>query len=106
MKKLTSSESLITINHYKNMLAAEGIRTEIRNEFIGSIMGEVPFFETWPQLWVVNAIEFDRAKQIIEEVENEAPSEPWVCRNCGEQNEGQFAVCWKCNTSHDLPPPT
>ena len=102
MKKLTSSESLITINHYKNVLAAEGIRTEIRNEYLGSIMGEMPFVETWPELWVVNAIEFDRAKQIIEEVENEGPSESWVCRNCGEQNEGQFAVCWKCNTSHDL----
>jgi hypothetical protein len=102
MKKLTSSESLITINHYKNVLAAEGIRTEIRNEYLGSIMGEMPFVETWPELWVVNTIEFDRAKQIIEEVETEEPSEPWVCRNCGEQNEGQFAVCWKCNTSHEL----
>lgn len=106
MKKLTSSESLITINHYKNLLAAEGIRTQIRNEYLGSIMGEMPFVETWPELWVVNAIEFDRAKQIIEEVENEEPSESWECRNCGEQNEGQFAVCWKCNTFHDLPTQT
>ena len=68
MKKLTSSESLITINHYKNVLAAEGIRTEIRNEYLGSIMGEMPFVETRPELWVVNTIEFDRAKQIIEDI--------------------------------------
>ena len=102
MKKLTSSESIITINHYKNILAAEGIQSEIRNQYIGSIMGEVPFFETWPQLWIVNALEFDRAQQIIEEVETESPAEAWKCLHCGEQNEGQFAVCWKCNTSHDL----
>jgi len=101
MKKLTSSESIITINHYKNILAAEGIQSEIRNQYIGSIMGEVPFFETWPQLWIVNALEFDRAQQIIEEVEAEVPAEPWQCRHCGEQNEGQFAVCWKCSTPHD-----
>ena len=104
MKKLTTSESLITINHYKNLLAAEGIRTEIRNEYLGSIMGEMPFVETWPELWVVNSLEFDRAEQIIEEVETESPAEPWKCLNCGEQNEGQFAVCWKCGTAHDLPP--
>lgn len=102
MKKLTSSESLITINHYKNLLAAEGIRTEIRNEYLGSIMGEMPFVETWPELWVVNTLEFDRAEQIIEEIETASPSEPWKCLNCGEQNEGQFAVCWKCNTPHDI----
>ncbi len=104
MKKLTTSESLITINHYKNLLAAEDIRTEIRNEYLGSIMGEMPFVETWPELWVVNTLEFDRAKQIIEEVESESPAAPWTCLKCGEQNEGQFAVCWKCSTAHDLPP--
>ena len=102
MKKLTSSESLIVINHYKNLLAADGIRTEIRNEYLGSITGEVPFFETWPELWVVNRLDFDRAKQIIEDVDSESPSEPWTCRSCGEQNEGQFAVCWNCSQSHDL----
>ncbi|MCH8277838.1 MAG: DUF2007 domain-containing protein, partial [Proteobacteria bacterium] len=82
MKKLTSSESLITINHYKNLLAAEGIRTEIRNEYLGSIMGEMPFVETWPELWVVNTLEFDRAEQIIEEIETASPSEPWKWLNC------------------------
>ena len=102
MKKLTSSESLIIINHYKNLLATEGIRTEIRNEYLGSITGEMPFIETWPELWVVNKLDFDRAKQIIEDVDSESPSEPWTCRNCGEQNEGQFAACWKCSQSHDL----
>ena len=50
MKKLTSAESLITINHYKNLLAAEGIRTEIRNQYLGSILGEMPFVETWPEI--------------------------------------------------------
>ena len=35
MKKLTSSESLVTINHYKNVLESEGIPCQIRNEFLG-----------------------------------------------------------------------
>ncbi len=102
MKKLTSSESIITINHYKNILTAEGIQSEIRNEYLGSVMGEIPFIETWPELWIVNALEFDRAQQIIEEVEAESPTEPWKCLHCGEQNEGQFAVCWNCSNPHDL----
>jgi len=101
MKKLTSAESLITINHYKNLLASEGIPTEIRNQHLGSIMGEMPFFETWPQLWVVNDLDFDRATQLLESAEAESPRDPWKCAQCGEQNEGQFAVCWNCGASAD-----
>jgi len=101
MKKLTSAESLITINHYKNLLAAEGIPTEIRNEHLGSIMGEMPFFETWPQIWVINDLDFDRATQLITSVDSESPGAAWRCKQCGEENEGQFAACWKCSASAD-----
>ncbi len=101
MKKLTSADSLITINHYKNLLAAEGIPTQIRNEYLGSIAGEMPFVETWPELWVVNDLDFDRATQLIGAADAESPAASWKCRNCGEENEGQFAACWNCSTSHD-----
>jgi hypothetical protein len=98
MKKLTSAETIVLINHYKNLLAAEGIPTEVRNEHLGSVMGEIPFFETWPQLWVVNDLDYDHAMELIESVDAGCPTEPWMCKACGEQNEGQFSVCWKCNT--------
>ena len=99
MKKLTSAESLITINHYKNLLASEGIPTEVRNQHLGSIMGEMPFFETWPQLWVINDLDFDRARQLIESADEESPTAPWTCDKCGEENEGQFAACWSCGAA-------
>jgi len=97
MKKLTASESLITINHYRNLLESEGIHCEIRNEFLGSIAGEMPLVEVWPELWVVNDIDFDRAQHLIDEtIADESPSAPWRCSKCGEENEGQFAACWNC----------
>ena len=100
MKKLTAAESIVTINHYKNILEAEGIACKIRNEHLGSILGEVPFFEVWPQLWIVNDLDFDRAQQLIsEDAAAESPTESWKCRKCGEENEGQFAACWNCGTS-------
>jgi hypothetical protein len=99
MKKLTSSESLITINHFRNLLAAEGIRTKIRNEHLGSILGEMPFVEVWPELWVVNDLDFDRAKQLVESIETESETTPWTCGRCGEENEGQFAACWNCGAT-------
>ena len=101
MKKLTSSESLITINHYKNLLASEGIPSEIRNEHLGSILGEMPFVEPWPEIWVTNDLDFDRAEQLISSVEAESPGAGWRCKSCGEDNEGQFAACWNCSSPVD-----
>ena len=101
MKKLTSAETIVTITHYQNLLAAEGIKTQIRNQHLGGIMGEMPVFETWPQLWVVNELEFDRATQLIEAADSESHEVPWTCRKCGEKNEGQYAACWNCEASAD-----
>jgi hypothetical protein len=98
MKKLTSAPSVVTIHHYRNLLAAEGIPSDIRNEHLGSIVGEMPFTDTWPQLWVRNDLDFDRAQQLIDGSLDEAPGAPWRCPKCGEDNEGQFAACWNCGT--------
>lgn len=96
MKKLTSAPTVVTIHHYKNLLEAEGIAAQIRNEHLGSILGDMPFTETWPQLWVVNDLDYDRAMQLIEGTALEESPPDWRCRKCGENNEGQFAACWKC----------
>ena len=100
MKKITTSDSLITIRHYRNLLESEGIACKIRNEHLTTIAGEIPFFETWPELWVIRDLDFDRAKQLIDgATDDESPGSPWTCPNCGEENEGQFAACWNCGTA-------
>ena len=87
------------VHHYRNLLEAEGIPTSIRNEHLGSIMGDMPFTDTWPQLWVVNDLDYDRAMQLINgDAQAESPTASWRCKNCGEENEGQYAACWSCST--------
>ncbi len=97
MKKLTSAPTIVTIHHYRNLLAAEGIPSVIRNDHLVSILGEMPFTETWPQLWVVHDLHYDRAEQLISDAASEeSPADDWRCPQCGETNEGQFAACWQC----------
>ncbi len=98
MKKVTSADSLITINHYKNVLTSEGIPAFIRNEHLGGILGEMPFQEVWPELWVENDLDYDRALQLIDSnnILSESPESAWHCRKCEAENEGQFAACWQC----------
>ncbi len=98
MKKVTSADSLVTINHYKNLLNSEGIPAFIRNEHLGGILGEMPFQEVWPELWVENDLDHDRALQLIDSnnILQESPESAWRCRICEAENEGQFAACWQC----------
>ena len=99
MKKVTTADSLVLISHYKNLLESEGIEAFIKNEHLGSILGEMPFQEVWPELWVQKDLDFDRAKQLIDAgITQESPLDAWVCRKCGAQNEGQFSACWQCET--------
>ena len=101
MKKVTSADSIVTISHYKNLLESEGIEAFIKNEHLGSILGEMPFQEVWPELWVKNDLDADRAKQLIDSaIIEESPADAWKCPACGADNEGQFGACWNCEKSH------
>ena len=81
MKKLTSASSIVEIAHYRNLLASEGIESFVRNEHLGSIVGEIPFQDVWPELWIVNDLDYDRAMQLIDKsVVHESPSTPWLSR--------------------------
>ena len=101
MRKVTSAHSVITISHYKNLLVSEGIPAFLKNEHFGTVMGEVPFQEVWPELWVENDLDYDRAQQLINSTKSldESPSSPWKCSRCGEENEGQFSACWNCSAN-------
>ena len=101
MKKVFTADNLVTVAHFRNVLAAEGIDSEIRNANLGSVLGEVPFTEVWPQLWVKHVLDAPRAREIIEAMqrEEESPGEAWHCRHCGAENEAQFAACWQCGAA-------
>ena len=99
MKRVFSAEVLPTVAHARNLLRAAGIDCEIRNENIGTLMGEVPFTAIWPELWVLNDADADEAERIIAREILEAGTgggAEWKCRRCGTMNEAQFGVCWKC----------
>jgi hypothetical protein len=61
----------------------------------------MPFEEVWPELWVRNDLDYDRALQLIDTatIAGESPAKPWTCRTCGTENEGQFAACWNCGAN-------
>lgn len=96
MKRIATSESLAEIGHLRNVLEQQGMRCMIKNEQLSGALGEIPFLECLPELWLLDEDRFDEAQRIIEALRSESPAAPWRCARCGETNEGQFAQCWRC----------
>jgi hypothetical protein len=71
------------------------------------LAGEVPFTQVFPELWVVEARDLERARKIIADYQA-APGDSdkladWVCPNCHETVDGGYAECWNCGTEFPSP---
>ncbi len=97
MRRVYSSALLADVEHFRNVLEQAGIDSRIRNEQLAGGLGEIPFLECEPELWVADEDEA-RAAAIIAGQRANAPEDaaPWRCQRCGETNEAQFGACWQC----------
>lgn len=97
MRRVHVSESTIEIAHLRNLLESAGIACVVRNERLGGAVGEIPFLECWPELWVCEPGQALRARGLIDEaLRPRASFDPWDCPHCGERIDGQFSECWRC----------
>ena len=81
----------------KRLLEEAKIPSMVRNENLSAALGEIPFTECSPEIWILNDTDYPRAMEIVNgwrnaEVEDHGS---WICR-CGETIEGQFSSCWSC----------
>lgn len=99
MKRVYSSTLLADVKHYKNVLEQAGIGCTIRNEQLAGGVGDIPFLECEPELWVADEA-VERAEAVIAEHRKPAREDgpPWECARCGELNEPQFGACWQCSS--------
>ena len=97
MKMVFTSEDIVYLHHLKNILEAKDIECMIKNDRLASISGEIPMGVCWPELWVINSIHENWAKELIAESKNKSDDrENWICENCGEEHSSRFTDCWNC----------
>ena len=98
MLRVYRSESLADVGHWRNILELRGIHCHIRNLYASSVTGELPWFETLPELWVLDDRDASLALRLIRDgrVDPVPNSAPWICPQCGERLDSQFTACWKC----------
>jgi len=85
------------VGQMQSLLESHGIRTFLRNEYGSSVVGELPFVEVVPQLFVLEQKDVERAKELLSlDLPVGQPAPDWTCPDCGAEVEGSFACCWKC----------
>lgn len=105
MRRVYASDNIAVIGLVRQILEHHAIGCIVRNEFLLGGAGELPINETWPEIWVTDDRDFDRARDLVDAVTASAePTDPqWRCDLCGELIEGQFTDCWHCGAARPEP---
>jgi hypothetical protein len=97
MIKVFENFDFSRVGQMQSLLESHGIQTFMRNEYGSSVVGELPFVEVVPQLFVLEQKDVARAKELLLlDLPMETSDEDWVCPECGIDIEGNFSGCWKC----------
>jgi hypothetical protein len=103
VKLLLRCEHAIAAAHLAGALRAAGIDCEVRNTTLSGALGEIPFLECAPQIWISNDLDEARARELIALLRQPPAGDPWTCSACGETLEPQFAQCWSCGAARPVP---
>jgi hypothetical protein len=98
MRLLRRCDHVLQAAHFANALRAAGIRCEVRNTSLAGAIGDIPWLECAPQLWIHDPLDEARAAALLAELATPADAPAWTCTACGESIEDQFGACWKCGT--------
>ena len=100
MRKVFEHIEFARVGHYQSILEDAGIATMIKNLGAASASGEIPFVQCYPELWVADDKDYDRALELLEPYhEREVPEgSAWNCPTCSEHLPGSFGQCWNCGT--------
>lgn len=101
MRRICTSDNGVIIGHVRQVLDNHAIPCIVRNDFLAGGAGELPVNETWPEIWVIDDRDFDRARALVDAIvaTAHASDPPWRCTSCGELVEGQFTDCWRCGAA-------
>lgn len=97
MIRVYTASNLPDAHIVANLLARAGVEARVFNENAQSGLGDIPFGEAYPQVWVMDDKDADRARDLIRVHERTSANVGTVfCRACAEENPGNFETCWKC----------
>ena len=71
MIKIFEDFDITLVGYYQSVLESNNIETFMKNQFGTGGLGELPFVEVVPQLWVLNDAEVPRAIALLKELQTD-----------------------------------
>ncbi len=97
MKRIFRAADLAQAYLAAGLLRQGGIEAIVLNQYALGGLGEIPFGEVYPELWVDDAVNVGRVHALLAPLESpEATTASVRCAGCGEENPATFASCWSC----------
>lgn len=97
MRRVYSASDLVDARLLADALGDARIPTHLFNASAIGAMGDLPFGETWPEVWITDDRDLDRARAVVAAHSSRPAEQGSVrCAGCGEDSPSNFDCCWKC----------
>lgn len=97
MKRVYSASDLVDARLLADSLADARISVHLLNAHAIGAMGDLPFGETWPEVWVADERDLANARVIVAaHAARRSASGSVRCAACGEDSPSNFGCCWNC----------
>lgn len=96
MRRVHIAATLIEAQLAADALAGLGIAARILNANAAGALGEVPFLQALPEVWVDDDAQAARAMDALQAWSNVPAGAEQACPHCGESNPAHFLSCWHC----------
>ena len=99
MKRVHIAPTLLDAQLAVDALSSLGIVSHIFNANAAGALGEVPFMQAQPEVWVDDDAQEARAREALAGLHNAPQHDEKSCPQCGEVNPGNFLSCWQCGSA-------
>jgi hypothetical protein len=96
MRLVYTHPTLIAVSQARSELERQGIQCLVRNEYAVGAIGELSPIDAWPELWVLEDPDWERATRALEKMQTDTREADWLCAQCGNTNPSTFETCWHC----------
>ena len=96
MKRVLIAPTLLDAQLAVDVLSSLSIVSHIFNANAAGALGEVPFMQAQPEVWVDDDTQEARARETLSDLSNAPARDEKTCPHCGELNPGNFLSCWQC----------
>jgi hypothetical protein len=102
-----SAENLYEAHLVLDLLEEAGIAARLFNEHLIGAMGELPFLESSPRIWLLDEADLRAARVLVDgyEARRKVPIRGTRrCPACSEESPDNFELCWSCRAPLDSAP--